>query len=902
MTVDAGESCVRIPGTIGPDLTLERRRDLADNPPFQRQESRVSTLKVSDMPTGIDVGSRTIHVATPDGVRRYWNGIRRAGESGDEDADDGDGWDDAGDSGDAGQGDDADDANGRLKVETADGTYVVEPGTGNPDRSVGRLFGDGGAADADAPSSVRTAVAEAFLERVADDAEDAIRYVDAPQGSDPLAAVAAGAGHVVAPLDPGLAVCYDVLDAPATGLGVAVGADRAVATLATAGVPVATATVDIDGDWYDLPDAVEGHSGAGATGDGTTADWLARQYATLFAELGADLAAGAPALDGPVPVAVGGSAAPASADGDRFGSALAAGFPFAVGPVTVAADPAGCPARGALAAAEADGSAEAPIPAFAVDVPFVDALADFGDATAAFGAAARARPPADPDETPDGAGDVPGPSGAVAAGTAGGGVESGVERAVAGARADVATLDRRGAMTARGLSDVVERLDGRGGADGDAVATLRADLDELAERLPEEGSISSLDGDLADELDAVRESVAAVESDLDRLTETAATAEAVADLESSLDSLDEAVAELESDVDSVRDALTGLEDGEAAVAGEALEDLAVDALREDVEELRADVGDRVDDVWSAVDDLEARLVDVEATAGDVPDLESTVESVRNRAADLEDGTASLRESVDSLRSDLDAVRAETASTDDVAAVETDVQRVADDVDALRTELRETEWVEPATVDQLETDLEGLRGTLITRADRLEELEETTEQLRERIETVYGNSAKSEALASLESETARVRNTAAKAMERTNEMSETVSDLDETVADHADQLGMVSTNVDNLAGSSVTRAEMESSVADVEERLDQLEADIRADLDGVRSLADEEADVEPVETGTSDLVVGLQAAAFVFLGLFGATLALLSSVPFNAVIAAGFVMFSVLPAVLAWLVN
>ena len=70
---------------------------------------------------------------------------------------------------------------------------------------------------------------------------------------------------------------------------------------------------------------------------------------------------------------------------------------------------------------------------------------------------------------------------------------------------------------------------------------------------------------------------------------------------------------------------------------------------------------------------------------------------------------------------------------------------------------------------------------------MESLEETTETLRERIETVYQNSAKSEALASTETEVARVRQTAADAMERTNEMTETVSALDQTVADHGEQL-------------------------------------------------------------------------------------------------------------------
>jgi archaellum component FlaC len=834
------------------------------------------------MPTGIDVGPRAVHVATPDGVTQYGNEIRRANEAGN--ADNGEDEGGANDRGGDGGGDG--DSGVRLEIETDDATYVLTRGTVAPDESLPRLFGPGNGL----PASVRTAVAETFLEHVADPPDDGpLRYVAGDEGAEPLVAVTTGLEYDAGALDPGMAVCYDAFDAPATGLGVAVTEERAVATLAAAGVPVATTTVDLDGDWYDL--------GRTRDADGTGDDWVARQYETLLSELGADLAAAAPTLDDPVPVAVGGPAVPADGDTGRLDAALTAGLPFDVGSVTVADDPGACPARGALAAARVDDGTVSPLPAFAVDVPFVGVLADFGAATDAFGAAARARPTGDPADPADPA----------EAETDGREASADLEGAVARTRDDLATLDRRGAMTARGLSDVVDRLDDGTGADSERVAALRADLEEVSSRLPEDGTLESLEDDLTGDLDGLRESVAAVEADLDRLAETAATASAVADLESSLTSLDEAVSDLETDVESVRAVMTGLEDGEADVAGEALEDLAVDALQEDIEDLRSEVSIRVDDVWSAVGDLEGRVVDVEATAEDVPDLESTVASVRNGVADLEDQTAILRNSLDSLRSDLETGREESPSTDDLDAVEADLERLADDVDGLRSELRETEWVDPETVDQIETDLAGLRQTLISRADRLESLEETTEDLRERIETVYQNSAKSEALASLEAETARVRNTAGQAMERTNEMHETVSDLDETVADHAEQLGMLSTNVDNLAGSSVTRPEMQSSLGELEDRLDRLEAELREDLDGVRSLADQSDDVEPVEDEGPDLGVALQTTALVSIGLLGMGLAWYQSNPqlpdlVSYVLIFAFLLFVVVPAVLLGLVG
>ncbi|MEF8851397.1 MAG: hypothetical protein V5A28_03110 [Haloarculaceae archaeon] len=851
------------------------------------------------MPTGIDVGPRAIRVATPAGTTAYSNEFRRT---------------------------DGEDADG-VAVETVDDTYLVAA-LGGPDdagkpadgggedggvgESVGRLFGGG----SEAPPGVRGAIAEAFLAAVLDDGEDGdvVRYVAGPDGADPLAAVAAESDVDATPLDPGMAVWYDAFDARATGLGVAVTGERCVATLAAGGVPVAAATVTVDGEWYDLDDA------AGATGPAS--DWFARQYEALFADLGAALARSAPALEDPVPVAVGGAAAPPETDG--LAGVLGADLPFPVESVTTADDPAWAPTRGGLAAAEGDDGVETPLPTFAVDVPFVGALADFraatdalgggatlsatsGDAGEATGATAAGRASGGDRSGGGGPGTVvaghPGSDGATTAGAgAPDSADDPLQRAVARTQADLAALDRRAASTARGVSDLAERIEGNAGGagDGPAVEALRADVEALRERVPEDG-VESVDGDLAERLEDLSASVDDLAADLERLDGEAATAESVAGLAEEVDALGAAVEDVEGDTDRIRAVLAGLDDDAAIEAPEVegVETLRADALQDEIDDLESVVEDRVAAVWSAVDDIEDRLVDVAATADDVPDLESTVTSTRNAVADLEAETATLRESVDDLRSTVGTVRAEAADAEDLQRVASDVEDLQGDLEELRREFEGTERVDPATVEGIQTDLDGLRGTLISRADRLESLEGDTEELRERIETVYQNSAKSEALASVETEVARVRETAANAMERTNEMTETVSDLDETVADHDEQLGMLSTNVDNLAGSAVTRPEMNSDIRNLEERFEGLESDLRTEMEALRGMADQDADVEPVEEGGNELVVTLQTVAFVFLGVFGAVLAFLSGFP---LVAGAFLVFSIMPAVLSWLVN
>jgi predicted nucleic acid-binding Zn-ribbon protein len=796
------------------------------------------------MPLGIDVEMWTIHLATPQGTTRHSNAIRRASD------------------------DETPPPEEAITIEIDDETYVVAgEGDGDPDY---RLFGD----TDDTPAAVQTEAAEAFLASVVDrddtDAADRLRYVANGAAADTLATVATGAGYEATPVDAGMAVSYTVLDAPATGLGISITDERVVATLAAAGVPVATTRLDLDGDWFDL-----GRDGSSVT-DGPSSDWLARQYETLFADLGHELVRSAPALEGPVTVAIGGSGAPAG-EVDRLAEALAATLPFEVGSATVAEDPDTALARGALAAATADDGVEAPRPAFAADVPFVGGLADFRAATDTLGAGAKnATPLVDGSDGP-------------AAGQA--------------SSAALATLDRRGAMTARGVSDLADRLEA---GDAASVDSFRANLESLESRLPDEEALETLEGDLSEEIEALGETVETIETDLDSLDDEAASASTVADLEASLESLDAAVADLERDAEAIRAAITGLDadtDLEAPeVSGEGVDSLRADALQEDIEAVETDLADRIGGVWDELDELEGRLVDVEASADAVPDLESSVTSTRNAVVDLEEETDHLQEVVASFRADLESVGEETPSTAAVESIEADLERLADDVESLRQEVESTDRVDPAAVEGLEKDLDALRQTLITRADRMESLEDTAENLRERIETVYQNTAKSEALASLETETARIRQTAGEAMERANEMTETVSQLRETVDEHDQQLGMISTNVDNLAGNSVTRPEMDAAIDKVEDRLDGTEADIRSELDAVRQLVEDAdgGDVEPIEQeGSQELVVILQAVAFVALGVFGALLAVQVG---SVLVAGGFLVFSIMPGVLSWLVS
>jgi archaellum component FlaC len=820
------------------------------------------------MPTGIEAGTATIRLATADGVASHPNTVRQVADG------------------------DGSDGEGPLRVETDDGLVLVgaavadDEGGADDTEGLDPLVGP----DVAGPPARQGSLVETFLAAVADDPDSGgLRYVTwRPDAADPLPAVAADAGYDVAPLDAGTAVCYDGLDGPATGLGIAITADRVDATVLAGGVPVAGATLDLRSDWYDI-----GRSAGTGTEAGLAGAWLARQYETVLGDVATELARTAPALAGPVDVVVGGEAAPETVPADAA-DALAEQVPFAVGGVTVVEEPAGALARGALAGAESDDGTTPPVPTFAVDRPFVGALADFRAAVDALeGGVERSGA----DAAASGPATVTG-DGAVA--TTGDG-SAAVEQLLARTESELSALDRRGAMTARALSDLVSRLEGAG-AGGDHVDSLRADLDALESKLTDGVADAADLADLTDDLAAVEATVEDLAADLDAVSEETATAETVADLESSVADLQQAIADVEADTRTVRGVLAGLDedvDLDAPDLSAAVETLQADALADDIDALSAELDEQVEAVWSELDRIGDELVDVAAAAEDLPEMESTVTDIRNEVSDLESRAGDLEESVGQLRSDLASLDERSPSAEDLAAVADDVDAVAEDLDAFRTEFTETERVDPETVAAIETDLDGFRQTLISRADRLAEVEETAARLDERIETVYQTSAKSEALTSLQTEVSRIRQTAAGAMERTNEMTETVSDLQAAVESHEEELGMVSTNVDNLAGSSVTRSEMDAAIEKVRDRVDDVAADLRSEVEGVRSLAEDAGgDVEPVEDDQA-LVVTLQAGALVALGALGSFLALQQGLP---LVAGGFLVFSIMPAVLSWLLN
>lgn len=857
------------------------------------------------MPTGIDVGSRHVRVATPAGRTTYRNAIQR--------------FDDA---------EAVPDAEDAVVVERDDGAFVVatSDATADAQETVGPLFGPGHGA----PDGVRRDLVESFLTAARDQSGiGSLRYVSwAPDTSEPLAAVYAGMEGTAAPVDPGMAVGYDGLEAPPTGLGIVIGESRAVATLAVAGLPVGTARLPVDPAWFDVGETDRDVPRA----SGPAGAWQTRQYETLVADIADELAGTVPELATPVPVVLGGTAAPTDSR-DAYREALSSALPFEVDAVTVAEDPAWAVARGALVASEADDGEpeEVPLPPFCVDVPYVGALADVGAATAALeagGMQATQLPPG-AGERHRGAESAPGEDGGRTASATGMGVAPSVgqpaaggdgrtasrtgedavddlERALSRTRAALASLERRGSMTARGLSDVVSRLDDGGGSDAEAVDALRADLEELEGRLPEAEALDELGADLAADLDALRESLDAVEADVERLDEDAASTSALAELAETVDALETDLTGVEEDTNKLRAVLAGLEtDGDLegeGLAPEDVETLQAEALQDEIEDLESQLADRLDSLWSEVDAIDDRLRELSASAGDVPELESDLSRVQDTVVGLEDETDSLRASVDALQADVDAVSGDVPSTADLEAVQRDLAGVREDLETLRESFETVDRVDPETVGAVEDDLDALRETLITRAERLEAVEETAEELRERIEMVYQNSAKTEALASMETETARIRKTAANAMERTNDMTETVSELGTTVDDHDEQLGMLSTNVDNLAANAVTRPEMDAAIEKVDDRLAGLESDLRTELDNLRGLVEEARRAEspgPALEGNLQLVVTLQAAALVAIGLLGAFLAVDRNL---VLVAGGFLVFAILPGILSWLVS
>lgn len=785
-------------------------------------------------------------VATPAGTTTHPNAVRLV----DGDADESTGGD------------------GDLVVETDEGTCLVGEAATAGDGWESLLGGDPAL-----PRAARAAAVEAFLDAYADDpGEGVVRYVDRAGGTDLLASVLRELGYSATELDAGMAVCHAAFDPPATAVGIAVGEHRATATLAVSGVPVGTAAVERD-EWYERP--------GDASAEGIAGEWLAMQYETLLGDLAAELGDAAPAVEGPVPVAVAGEAAPPEVD-DRTADALAARFPFEVGAVTVADDPAGALARGALAAAEADDGVPVATPAYAHGATGDAVGADPGGAAEALGAATR-----DGVET---VADAPTPRDGTDPGTGGD-----VTAAVASTQTELARLERRNAKTGRAISTLIDRVERAGvGAEAERIEALGEEVEAIQSRLPdEEGPIGGVPAGLDEDLDDLRESVERLEADLEAMETATADAGAVEDLESSLSSMDETVDQLESDTRKLQSLVADLDDDVS------IEDLGSDEpdLRNDIEALDDRIADAMENVWEEVDELDSRLTDVSATVEDLPDLESDVRSTRDSVVDLDEEVSNLRETLGRLQNDVSNLDDRTASAEDVEAVRNRLESLSTDVDVLRREFDEEERVDPATVEEMGSNLDGIRKTLMSQAERLEDVENETSNLDNRIENVFQNTAKAEALSSLEAEVSRIRQTANQSEATANDAASRVDEMQNKVQNQRQELSTISTNIDNLAGNAVTRGEMESKVGNLEDRIDRLEGTLRGELEDL-----ETADVEAVdeEEGAVGLAFGVMALGLIGVGIAGAVLAILTG-PY-ILIALVLVVVSLLAGVIAWLAS
>lgn len=734
------------------------------------------------MPLGIDIGEIVI-TATPEGTTQYRNAIRRVDDDGGADE--------------------------PFTIQTDSGTYVIGDAAtdsgGNGSEPVGRLVGE----SSEQTYQVTSAAIEALLaDTIESDSEDglvpdsdgAVGYVDRGFEGDSVPAILSELGFDVERLDPGMAICYDVFEATPSGIGVAIGDGRAFATLAVAGVPVATAQVDYRDTWYDIgtaADAVEatqngegspdgsdeGHSdsseGRQADSEGPRADWREIQYESLLSDLFIDLAGRAPALGQPVAIALGGERAPSGMD-EQIASVATAELGVEVESVTVAESPAGSLARGALYAVDGTGEGSTTIPAFAADAGYTPTLADVDAATAAFDEG-RDRPTAKANRTADGTDPD--------------------ELASAG----VVSVDQDERHRAR-LATAHERLVGHLEAESEQLETVR-------------GEVESATAD--------------IKRELDQLDEETAAADVVADMESSVGSLERTIDEMETDIAEIRGVLSGLDDDASFDAPEmstdALGSMAVDTLQNDIDDVESNLSSRVDQLWSVFDDLNDELVDVRADLADLADVESGLESTRDAVEDLDRETDDLRRSIQGLDESLDDLEAETATTSDVESVSRDLNSVAGELESLRRDFTTAEWADPETVDSIGRDLDALRDTVLNQGKRLEGIERSTSDLDDRIERAFQDTAKAEALASVQTEVSRIRQSASSAHEMAETAESTSQAVDNTVAEIENDIEQFRSMIDSIAGSSATRSEMEEAIQDLEVRIEGFEATVNDDL-------------------------------------------------------------------------
>lgn len=762
------------------------------------------------MPAGIDIGDESIFVALPDRTVRQRNAVCRLEAA-----------------------TDADTSPGLIQV--GEDRYAVGD-------AVEEYSGTGEIltvleAASELPREVRARAVETLLsvptgesEGAGEESEGAddtgLGYVDRGRPGDETASLFAETFDV-RPVDPAVAVCYDAFETAPTGIGICIDGGRAFATLVAGGIPVATATHRYRDRWYDVTDGRE------LDGDGPRADWLEVRYGTLLAELALELAPRAPAFGEPLRVAFGGDHAPDRA-AERLAVAFGEELGVDVGSVTVAETPAEAPVRGALVAAQSedwDGES-APIPGFAADVGYAPGRADVEVAAEVFEDAVE-RPRAS----------------AGTARTAGTAASRATERTTGGQNADrdgstgaVATRSRFDAHSAR-LADAHDRL----------VATVDAG-----------------DGGQFDELrDEIQSAIAAVEDELEQLDDGAARAEALADLREEVADLEGELADVDEDVREARAVLAGLDDDHAIdvedVPGRAFDSMALGTLQHDIDAVEEELSNRIEQLWSELDDVNDELVDVTATLRDLPALESRLESTSDSVATLNDETATLRQSLADLREEVDEVEDGMAGTGEVEAVEATLDRVTGELDELRSQLAEVEQAEPEVLDDVERELDVLRDTVGSQEERLSGVERTTSDLDTRISRAFQDTAKAEALASVQTEVSRIESDVSSAQQSATGAARTAETLETRVETIREELDRMQTMSDSLAESSVTRSELEESVAEMNDRLEQFETTLEASVD-------ERLDELSKQGAATPLMLRVMAATLGAAGALGAVLA------------------------------
>jgi len=293
----------------------------------------------------------------------------------------------------------------------------------------------------------------------------------------------------------------------------------------------------------------------------------------------------------------------------------------------------------------------------------------------------------------------------------------------------------------------------------------------------------------------------------------------VAGIEADLDKLDAEIEEMRSTLADVE------EDTDPGANGDEPEvprHRALETFHSDIDAVEEQFSNRIRALWEAVDEINERLVDISSQVEELPIIEGDIESTQDIVDDLADEIVEIHHSMEDLRETVNTVDDATATSDALATVREDLDGVATDLEQLRSEFEDTDRVSPEQLETVEGDIDALRTTVLDHARRMEGVERTASDLEDRIEHVFRDTAKAEALASLQEEVRRIRQTANRATETASATRSDVEEIAETVTDLQSELEQTHQMVDSVAGSSATRSELEEAIGNVEDTLAELE--------------------------------------------------------------------------------